>query len=219
VRLTGELQPAVSAVLGARLTANDPAPLAVALSGGGDSVALLWLAAEWARSTGRRLLALTVDHGLHPESRRWTAEAGEIAARAGAAWRALSWEGEKPSAGLPAAARAARHRLMAEAARHAGASVVLVGHTADDVLEAQLMRASGSTTPDPQEWRPSPVWPEGRGIFLLRPLLGIRRDALRAWLTERGEGWLDDPANADLRYARTRARIALAAEPPPAVAG
>lgn len=55
-------------------------------------------------------------------------------------------------------------------------------------------------------WAPSPAWPEGRGVFLLRPLLGHRRAALRGWLAERGESWIDDPANEDLHYARARAR-------------
>jgi tRNA(Ile)-lysidine synthase len=75
------------------------------------------------------------------------------------------------------------------------------------------MRAAGATTPDPHEWGPSPVWPQGRRIFVLRPLLGVTRAALRAWLAARGETWIEDPANADLRYARSRAR---AARPTPA---
>jgi tRNA(Ile)-lysidine synthase len=127
----------------------------------------------------------------------------------GTGFRALAWTGAKPATGLPAAARAARHRLLAAAAREAHAAVLLLGHTADDVAEARIMRAAGSTTPDPREWSPSPAWPEGRGLFLLRPLLGLRRAALRDWLTACGEGWIDDPANADLRYARPRARAAV----------
>ena len=90
--------------------------MALALSGGGDSVALLHLAADWARARGRPLLALTVDHGLNPDSARWTAEAAEAARAAGADWRGLTWDGDKPATGLTAAARAARHRLIGEAA-------------------------------------------------------------------------------------------------------
>ena len=126
-------------------------------------------------------------------------------------FRALAWEGEKPATGLPAAARAARHRLIADAAREGGAAVILMGHTADDALEARTMREAGSTTPDPREWAPSPAWPQGRGVFLLRPTLGVRRAELRRWLIKRGETWIDDPANADTRYARSRARAAAPA--------
>ena len=203
-----------------RLDAANPGPLALALSGGGDSVALLRLATAWCARKGRPLLALTVDHRLHPDSARWTAFAGEAARAAGAEWRSLAWEGPKPAAGLPAAARAARHRLLAEAARRAGAGVLLTGHTADDAIEGELMR--GGDAPGLgrlREWTPSPVWPEGRGLFLLRPLLALRRSALRAWLAAQGESWLEDPANEDLRYARARARAALAGSSAPGRAG
>lgn len=64
-----------------------------------------------------------------------------------------------------------------------------------------------------REWAPSPAWPEGDGVFLLRPLLSARRAALREFLRRRGEPWVDDPANADARYARVRARQALTQPP------
>lgn len=193
-----------------RLRPGSPRPVAVGLSGGGDSLALLLAATTWARRVGRELLVLTVDHRLQPQSATWTQACGERAARLGLAFRALAWDGPKPRHGLPAAARTARHRLLADAAREAGARVILLGHTADDVLEARAMREAGSTTPEPREWTPSPAWPHGRGVFLLRPMLALRRAALRDWLGAQGETWLEDPANADLRFARPRARAALA---------
>jgi tRNA(Ile)-lysidine synthase len=204
----GEVERAVHRILDHRLAPSSPRPIAVALSGGGDSVALLLAARAWAEARGRGLLALTVDHGLQPQSAAWTAACGALAARLGAGFRALAWTGPKPVTGLPAAARAARHRLLAQAAREAGANVLLLGHTADDVAEALAMRTAGATTPAPSVWSPSPVWPQGRGLFLLRPLLGLQRAALRTWLTRLGEGWIEDPANSDLRYARARARAA-----------
>jgi tRNA(Ile)-lysidine synthase len=200
-------------VLERRLSRTPARPLAVALSGGGDSVALLLVAETWARDAGRPLLVLTVDHGLQPESAVWTAQCAARAQALGVSFRALRWAGEKPAHGLPAAAREARHRLLAEAAREAGAGVILLGHTADDIGEARAMRRAGSSTPEPREWGPSPAWPEGRGVFLLRPLLGLRRAEIRRWLDARGETWIEDPANADPRYARARARRDLAAEP------
>jgi tRNA(Ile)-lysidine synthase len=125
----------------------------------------------------------------------------------------LTWQGDKPATGIHAAARAMRHRLLAAAARDAGAGVILMGHTADDRAEAALMRQAGSTTPSPRMWSPSPVWPEGRGVFLLRPLLALRRAALRATLTALGENWIDDPGNLDPRSARARARAMIAGAP------
>src|SRR5690606_20652641 len=205
---------AAEAVLDARLEREAEHPLAVALSGGGDSMALLRLAADWARRRGRRLLALTVDHRLNPDSPRWN-DAAERAARAvGADWRRLDWSGPKPAAGLPAAARRARHALLAEAARAAGARVVLLAHTADDVAEAELMRAAGSSLGRLRPWSPSPAWPEGRGLMLLRPLLAARRGELRTWLSATGADWIEDPANDDPRFARARARRALAGAAP-----
>nr|MEA2798069.1 tRNA(Ile)-lysidine synthase [Phenylobacterium sp.] len=214
-----DLGSAVGQVLDRRLRTNLPQPLAVALSGGGDSLALLLSGADWATRAGRGLVVLTVDHRLRPESAAWTEACAATAQRLNLPFRALAWDGEKPTNGLPAAARAARHRLLANAARAAGARVILMGHTADDVLEARLMRQAGSTTPEPHEWSPSPVWPDGRGLFLLRPLLGVRRADIRDWLTGRGETWIDDPANEDAAFARPRARRALADGASPAISG
>ena len=179
------------------------------MSGGGDSLALLHLAADWARANGRRLLALTVDHGLDPDSGRWTAFAEAAARAAGADWRGLCWAGAKPAGGLPAAARTARHRLIADAAREAGARVVLFGHTTDDIAEAGIMRDEGSTLGRLHDWSPSPVWPEGRGLMLLRPMLHAGRSQVRDWLAGQGADWIDDPANEDPKYARSRARASL----------
>jgi tRNA(Ile)-lysidine synthase len=165
--------------------------------------------ADWARENGRRLLALTVDHGLSPESADWTAFAARTAGAVGADWRGLNWTGPKPTNGLPAAARMARHRLIADAAREAGARVVLFAHTADDIAEGEVMRGEGSTLGRLRDWSPSPAWPEGRGLMLLRPMLGAGRAEVRDWLKGQGANWIDDPGNEDLRFARSRARVSL----------
>jgi tRNA(Ile)-lysidine synthase len=192
-----------------RLDPGASRPVAVAFSGGGDSLALLLVARAWASQCGRPLLALHVDHALQPQSTAWAAQAAEAAQRLGVPFQALRWEGDKPVSGLPAAARAARHRLIADAARAAGARVVLLGHTLDDQLENALMRGAGAPVGALGEWSASPAWPQGRGLFHCRPLLAVRRAALRDWLAGQGLGWIEDPANADLRYARARARHVL----------
>lgn len=201
-----------------RLDPGLTGPVAVAFSGGGDSLAALLAAKSWAGRHGRRVLALTVDHRLQPQSADWTRTAGATARRLGADFRALAWNAGKPATGLAAAARMARHSLIAEAARNAGARVVVFGHTADDILEADLMRAEGSTLGFLREWGPSPAWPDGRGVFLLRPLLTLRRAAIREALRAAGESWIDDPANDDPKLTRSRARrrLTAAADPCPA---
>jgi tRNA(Ile)-lysidine synthase len=173
-------------------------------------MALLGMAAAWAKRAGRRLLAITVDHGLNPDSTDWSRRCEAAACAVGADWVERHWEGEKPTTGLPAAARRARHALIAEAARGAGAKVVLFAHTADDIAEADWMRDRGSTLGRLREWSPSPVWPEGRGLMLLRPMLDEGREDLRDWLREAGLDWIDDPANVDPRFGRARARADLA---------
>lgn len=201
-----------------RLDRRASAPLVVAFSGGGDSLALLLGARRWAREAGRRLLAVTIDHRLQAAGADWALWCARRAASLGVDHRVLVWDADKPRTGLAAAARAARHDLLAEAAREAGAGVILMGHTADDRLEAGLMRGAGGSVPDPREWSPAPFWPRGRDLFILRPLLDRRRSEIRSRLAAAGETWLEDPANADLRHPRARARLALAdggdVEPP-----
>lgn len=196
-------------VLDARLSTNHPVPIVVGFSGGGDSLALMLMAKAWADRHRRRLLALTVDHRLRPEGAEWALWCRRRAEGLGIEHRTLVWETEKPSSGLSAAARQARHALLADAAREAGASVILMGHTADDCEEAAIMRSAGSSVPSPRQWSPSPAWPQGRGVFVLRPLLDIRRADLRDDLARLGETWIEDPANADLSSARARARKSL----------
>lgn len=206
--MPGGLIARVHAHLNDRLDPGSAAPLALGFSGGGDSLALLTLALAWARPRGREVLALTVDHGLNSLSAEWTAAAGAQALALGARWRSLAWMGAKPTTGLPEAARRARHALLAEAARGARASVVLLGHTADDLAEGEVLRAQGGTLGRVRAWGPSPAWPEGRGVFLLRPMLEVSRATLRAHLTTLGLTWLEDPANSDPRFARARVRAA-----------
>jgi len=198
-------------VLDDRLAQHEAAPILMGFSGGGDSLALLRLTRDWAAKAGRRLIAVTIDHQIRPEGAAWARWCEARCRALGVTHLTRVWRGPKPATGLPAAAREARHRALAEAAREAGADVILLGHTADDVFEAAWMRSQGLRTPSPQEWSPSPIWPEGRDQFLLRPLLRTRRADLRRWLRESGETWIDDPANEDQASPRIRARRAIAA--------
>ena len=206
-----DLQTIVDAVLNRRLDRAARAPLLVAFSGGGDSLALLLAAKAWADSAGRTLCAVTVDHRLQPAGATWAAQCAARCETLGVPHAILVWEGEKPETGVSAAARHARHGLISDHARALGAAVVLMGHTADDRLEAAAMRAAGAGVSDPRVWSPSPVWPQGRGVFVLRPLLEVRRAALRAALTACGETGIEDPANVDPARSRARARRQIAA--------
>ena len=193
-----------------KFTAVQGAPLAVAVSGGSDSLALLL----WAHRQGYSLHVLTVDHGLRPEAAREAAFVGELAAGMGHSHETLTWQVPRGGQGH---ARAARHRLLARAATGAGASVLLLGHTLDDVIETMRMRAARGVEArwqaGPLPLSTSPVWPEGRKLALARPLLHRRRAGLREELLAENIDWVDDPSNADMRYERARVRAELAANP------
>lgn len=189
-------------------------PIGVAVSGGSDSIALLCLAVQWAEASKRELIALTVDHGLRAEAANEAVWVAAAAAKFGIAHQTLVWT--SPIA-RQSAARRGRHVLLAEAIKAQGGNCVLLGHTFDDQLETVLMRQrQGSTWYGLAGMQPravSPVWPEGQGVYVARPLLSARRGALRDWLNLREQTWIDDPSNENIEYERVRVRHELAAEP------
>jgi tRNA(Ile)-lysidine synthase len=185
--------------------------IALGVSGGGDSVALLHMVAAWAKVHECALYAFTVDHNLRAKSADEAAFVAGLCAQLEVEHQTLVWDAPKPSQN---AARGARHRLLAEACRAVGARFLLLGHTLDDVVETAAMRgARGNATPldvGPMPVSVSPVWPEGRGILILRPFILSRRSKLREWLRSRAFEWVDDPSNENDAYERPRVRKALA---------
>jgi len=179
--------------------------LGLAVSGGPDSLALMLLAADWARAPGRpELVVYSVDHGLRPEAPGEVAMVLREASARGLAARALRWEGEKPSTGIQAAARSARYRLMAEAMRADGADILLTAHHREDQAETVLMRlAHGSGIEGLKGMLPMTVI---EGVTVARPLLGTARETLRAVVAAAGLAAADDPSNADDHYERVRWR-------------
>lgn len=183
--------------------------VALAVSGGPDSTALLVLAAEWIarRSDPPRTVVLTVDHGLRAESAPEAAEVARKAARLGLAHETLRWTGDKPASNLQAAARAARYRLLVAAAEAHGCDWLVTGHTRDDQAETFLLNlARGSGV---YGLAAMPVARRLDRITLFRPLLDIPKSRLIASLEARGETWAEDPSNEDPRFQRVKVRRAL----------
>jgi tRNA(Ile)-lysidine synthase len=185
--------------------------LVLAVSGGPDSTALLFLAARWraALKQGPKLLAVTVDHGLRPQSAGEARAVKRLARRLGVAHRTLRWVGGKPATGLQEAARDARYRLLAAAAKTAKADRVLTAHTRDDQAETVLIRMSrGSGLTGLSAMAHASPLPVGGGeaIILVRPLLDIPKARLIATLEQAKIDFAQDPSNRDPRFTRARLR-------------
>ncbi len=184
--------------------------LALAVSGGPDSLGLLALVSRWRHlgADAPPVVVLTVDHGLRPEASAEAAFVGAMAARCGLAHETLVWDGEKPVSDIQSAARAARYRLLGRRARELGCDRLLVAHTVDDQAETLLMRMGrGSGLYGLAAMRPRRI---ADGVMLERPLLGLARARLIATLEALGWSWIDDPSNHDRHYARVRIRQLMA---------
>lgn len=166
-------------------------------------MALVCLAHQWARRRGGSVQALVVDHGLRPESAQEASWVASEMHRHDIGCTVLRWAGKKPQSGIQHAAREARYRLLEHACHEAGILHLLFGHHAGDQAETQQMRASRSGAMGLAGISMIRELPYCR---ILRPLLGVRKEQLRAWLTGQGQEWVEDPSNQSAAYARNRLR-------------
>lgn len=182
---------------------SDYPPIAMAVSGGGDSLCLAWLASFWRKN----LLALVVDHGLRPESGQ---EAQQTIARLQAMnipAQLLVLTDLKKGSAMAHRAREARYARLIAACQEYGCTDLLLGHQADDLAETVWMRQNSSSGP---EGLAGMGWITVRSdIRLIRPLLGFSRAALRNTLRQAHLEWVDDPSNQDQRAERVRLRFLL----------
>lgn len=181
--------------------------IAVAVSGGPDSIALSLLLRDWARQRGGNVIGLTVDHGLR-------VGAGDESKQVAKWFRALKiehkilyWRGSKPSAGVQDAARNARYELMCRWCCIRSILHLFAAHHYDDQIETTLLRLErGSAV---HGLAPIASKQALNGVRLLRPFLGIPRSRLRATLEARNQEWIEDPSNQNTVFARVRLRNAL----------
>ena len=179
--------------------------VALAVSGGPDSLALMQLAAQLRTELGLSLTVLTVDHGLRASSREEAVMVGRHAAALGLQHVLLAWEsGEPRSASLQARARAARYDLMTAYCHAHDIPALVTAHHLDDQAETVLMRlkrGSGlnglAAIPEQGAWA---------GIAVLRPLLDVPKARFVATLQEAGMSFVCDPSNQDARFERARVR-------------
>jgi len=184
-----------------------PEKLGIALSGGGDSVALMHILAQCFDPGKVQLFAATVDHGLRDGSADEARTAGVLAKSLGIAHEILIWRDWDGKGNLQDQARRARFALLAQWAEKNGIREVAFGHTADDQAETVLMRLARSAGVTGLAAMPVRRTLYGMGVF--RPLLGITRKQLRDYLTRHDISWAEDPSNKDTQYDRIKARRAL----------
>ena len=201
----------------------------VAVSGGSDSVALLYLLYDWAKDRdGLKLSVATIDHGLRGDSADEARHVGQIAKKLGLRHIIEKWMDEKPASAVSQKAREARYALLSKIAHDVGATVIALGHNRDDQRETIVMRAKRAKFSDfdnaPDEMTnlglagmyPYVSYcgpPDYKSVALARPVLSIARAKLRLFLERMGECWIDDPSNEDDHYERVRLRKEFAAHP------
>lgn len=182
--------------------------LAVAVSGGPDSMALVLLLDAWARARGGSIVALTIDHGLRPDSKDEAQQVGAWLAARAVEHAILPWDGEKPVSGIQEAARRARYDLLAGACAERGILHLAVAHHADDQAETVLFRSQRGSGPGGLAGMSAcrSLGP----ARLIRPLLAWPKQALIATCKTAGQDFVEDPSNHSPRFARTALRDRLA---------
>ncbi|HEY8973898.1 MAG TPA: tRNA lysidine(34) synthetase TilS [Burkholderiaceae bacterium] len=184
---------------------TDRPVVAVACSGGRDSVALLHAARRAGDALGTSVVALHVHHGLMADADRWAAELAQLCGR----WGVRLLESRLPGApqageSVEAWARRERYAALARMAREAGATIVLLGHHRHDQAETVLLQALRGAGPAGLAAMPRVV--ERDGLTWARPWLARTGAQIDAYVAPLGVAVAADPSNADPRFARSRLR-------------
>ena len=186
---------------------DGPNRIGVAVSGGGDSMALLHTAKRHADLAGTSLEAVTVNHGLRSEAVDEVKMVARFCAEHDILHTTLEWDGRTATGNIAAAGREARYSLIADWAKMRGIGGVLLGHTKDDIAETFLMRLARKSGVDGLSMM-APRF-ERNGIKWSRPFWQQSRAELRDYLRRHDVPWVDDPTNEDMSYERPKARKIL----------
>jgi tRNA(Ile)-lysidine synthase len=186
----------------------------IGLSGGGDSLALTHICSRWAAASGAHVTALCVDHGFRDASKDEARQAQAWAQALGTQARIITNDAPAPKSGFQAFARDLRHKAFGQAAFDVGGATILLGHTLDDQAETIAFRLSRKTGLDGLAGMASVQsglvnW-KGQSYPIARPLLHVRRAALRHYLSDAGQAWIDDPSNENTVFSRVKTRQRLA---------
>ena len=187
-----------------------PDTLGVAVSGGSDSLSLLYLINSWSNKKNLKIVVLTVDHNLRNGSADEALHVGELCNKLGLIHKTLFWDHEDIEGNLSASAREARYRLMQNSIP--SDAILITGHTLDDQAETFLMRLRrGSGVDGLASMAEQSYLSFGNdGITIFRPLLDFERQTLRKVLKFYKVDWIEDPTNNDQSFERVRVRDLLA---------
>ena len=169
-----------------------PKVWAVGVSGGADSLALVYLLKSWSDEHCVRVVALTVNHQLRPEADAEAEYTAQLMKKIGVEHHILQWVGVKPESGIEEAAREARYGLLQKWCAENGVPLLLIAHNQRDQAETFLMRLQRGSGVDGLAAMQERTM--RNGIEILRPLLDIAPEALRAYLREQGVQWVEDPS-------------------------
>ncbi len=180
---------------------------AVGVSGGADSLALVFLLTKWCAKHNRNFTALTVQHGLRPEAEDEAQYVAQLMKTHGIKHQILYWQGDKPSRGIENAARVARYGLMYEWCMQNGASALLIAHHKRDQAETFLMRLQrGSGVDGLSAMAPLVKW---KNLYIARPLLQINPEDLKSYLQKQNIAWVEDASNDCEDFLRVKIRKLL----------
>lgn len=182
----------------------DDEVIAAGVSGGADSLALVFRIHEWAESVGKKIVALTVNHGLRPEAAAEADYVAELMKQARIEHHILIWEGKKPTSDIEAVARNARYGLMADWCQKHDIHILATGHHRRDQAETFLLRlARGSGL-----YGLSGILPltQRCGLTIIRPQLNDSPEELRSYLQKRKIKWVEDASNQDDCFDRVKIR-------------
>ena len=178
--------------------------IAVAVSGGGDSMALALLVRDWVKAHGGEVIAYTVNHGLRAESAAEASKVSALLKEKGIAHEILTWEGEKPSTHIQELAREARYKLLTDTCRKRGFAFLAVAHNLEDQTETFWMRLAHGSGLDGLAGMAAAR--DADGVKIIRPVLGFTRTELRATCEQHAIEWIEDPSNKNDKYLRVKLR-------------
>lgn len=187
--------------------------VAVAVSGGSDSMAMALLLIQYAKESGVEVIALTVDHKLRAESAIEAKQVASWLAGYGVEHHILCWEGDKKPSNLQAQARSARYKLMADFCEENNIKLLSVAHTSEDQAETVLMRVMRGSGVDGLAGMLE--FSEVFGVKVIRPLLNFTRHELQQYLQDKKQKWIDDPSNENSKFKRVRVRKFIKASDEP----